>query len=97
MYGTGGKMKITCTSQLAKDLITQLNERLTKVNHIDYKNHLMEDSDEFVVHLENIKNISVMDIHGVIHKPLGTDIATKLVYDEIHYKRREEDKKNVSR
>jgi len=83
-------MKLECKSKMAQDLIKQLDERLSKINHLDYKGHPMEDSPMYAQHLENIKTISCMDLHGNTHRPFGTDMANRLLLDEIHFRREDE-------
>lgn len=89
-------MKITCKSEIAIELIKQINNRLSKVEINDYKGINMEESGEIYNHIDQLKNITVYDNNGDCHKPISTNLASHLVHDEIEKKREELDIKSCN-
>lgn len=84
-------MKLTCKSQIAQELIKQINDRLSKIAINDYKGLPMEESGDLFNHINQLKAITVYDNNGDIHKPISTELASHLVHDEIATKREELD------
>lgn len=85
-------IKLDCKSQVAKDLVKELNRRLAKVPHHNYKGHPLEhDDNELGKYVDNIKSICLYDEDGDPIKPFGLETAVRLVMSEIHAKREEYD------
>lgn len=82
-------IKLECKSRIARDIIKQLNDRLAKIPLEDYHGRDLQDSHELSKYIDSIKNIKSIDETGDIFCPLGTETATRLVMDELHYKKEE--------
>jgi len=81
--GERKKMKFKSKSQILRELFTKLDNSLSKIPDVDYKGHPLVESDEMSKYLTDLKNIFCSDRDGNMHKPLGIDFCTKLIYDEI--------------
>jgi len=80
-------IKFECNSRIAKDIVKQLNDRLAKIPLHDYHGHDLANSYELSKFVDSIKNIKSIDETGDIFCPFGTETATRLVMDELHYKK----------
>lgn len=81
-------IKLNSKSQIAKDLVNELDKRLTKVPQHNYKGHPLEqDEHELGKYIDSIKSICVFDEDGDPVKPFGLETATRLVMSEIYAKR----------
>ena len=88
-------IKLNSKSQLAKDLVNELDRRLSKIPTRTYKGYpVAEDDLELGRYIDTIKSICVFDNDGDPIKPFGLETATRLVMDEIQAKQEFEDESN---
>ena len=80
-------MKIKCKSPLFHSIIEKVDEQLDKVPVNDAQGSPLEDSTDFDMYVDAIKNLRLINAKGTVVHPFSTSISTQLIYDEIEEKR----------
>ena len=80
-------MKIKCKSPLFHSIIEKVDEQLDKVPVNDAQGSPLEDSMDFDMYVDAIKNLRLINAKGTVVHPFSTSIATQLIYDELEEKR----------
>ena len=76
-------MKLKSKSSLFNNIISQADEQLASIPLNDSQGTPLEDSTDFDMHVDAIKEMKLTNAAGTIVHPFSTSIATQLVYDEL--------------
>ena len=85
-----GIMKQLSKSKAAKDLIEQLDKRLSKIKTTAYGGEPIEHSNEYSNAVASIKEITCLTSDGSTYQPFSIDFAHALVDDELACKREDD-------
>ena len=76
-------MKLKSKSSLFHTIIERTDQQLAEIPLIDPSGTLLEDSTDFDMHVDTIKEMKLTNARGDIIHPFSTTVATQLVYDEL--------------
>jgi len=80
-------MKLKSKSSLFHTIIERLDQQLASIPLNDSQGAPLEDSTDFDMHVDAIKEMKLTNGAGTVVHPFSTSIATQLVYDELAEKR----------
>ena len=80
-------MKLKSKSSLFHTIIERLDQQLASIPLNDSQGAPLEDSTDFDMHVDAIKEMKLTNGAGTIVHPFSTSIATQLVYDELAERR----------
>ena len=80
-------MKLKSKSSLFHNIIQRLDQQLASIPLTDAQGTLLEDSTDFDMHVDAIKEMKLTNAKGDIIHPFSTHVATQLVYDELAERR----------
>lgn len=92
-------MKLKSKSSVLQNIISEVDQQLSAIPAHDWDGCPSQDSLEFDTWVDAIKDITVTDESGKVHKPFKECIAQILVHDEITNKQNngEKDAKHISK
>ena len=76
-------MKLKSKSSLFHTIIGRVDQQLANIPLTDSQGTPLEDSTDFDMHVDAIKEMKLTNAAGTIVHPFSTTIATQLVYDEL--------------
>ena len=76
-------MKLKSKSSLFHTIIERVDQQLASVPLNDAHGAPLEDSTDFDMHVDAIKEMKLTNAKGDIVHPFSTTVATQLVYDEL--------------
>ena len=76
-------MKLKSKSSLFHTIIGRVDQQLANIPLTDSQGTPLEDSTDFDMHVDAIKEMKLTNAAGTIVHPFSTSIATQLVYDEL--------------
>jgi hypothetical protein len=80
-------MKLKSKSSLFHTIIERIDQQLASMPLNDSEGTPLEDSTEFDMHVDAIKEMKLTNASGTIIHPFSTAVATQLVYDELAERR----------
>ena len=80
-------MKLKSKSSLFNTIIEKVDQQLASIPLTDSQGTPLEDSTDFDMHVDGIKEMKLTNATGTIVHPFSTAIATQLVYDELAERR----------
>ena len=80
-------MKFKSKSSLFHTIIARLDQQLASIPLTDAQGTPLEDSTEFDMHVDAIKEMKLTNAAGTVVRPFSTSMATQLVYDELAERR----------
>jgi len=80
-------MKFKSKSSLFHTIIERTDQQLADIPLHDTQGTLLEDSTDFDMHVDTIKEMKLTNATGTIIHPFSTIVATQLVYDELAERR----------
>ena len=80
-------MKLKSKSSLFHTIIERVDQQLASVPLNDAHGAPLEDSTDFDMHVDAIKEMKLTNAKGDIIHPFSTHVATQLVYDELAERR----------
>jgi len=80
-------MKLKSKSSLFHTIIGRVDQQLASIPLNDVQGAPLEDSTEFDMHVDAIKEMKLTNAAGTIVHPFSTSVATQLVYDELAERR----------
>ena len=80
-------MKLKSKSSLFNTIIARIDQQLASIPLNDAQGTPLEDSTEFDMHVDAIKEMKLTNATGTVVHPFSTSIATQLVYDELAERR----------
>ena len=80
-------MKLKSKSSLFHTIIGRLDQQLASIPLTDAQGTPLEDSTDFDMHVDAIKEMKLTNATGTVVHPFITTIATQLVYDELAERR----------
>ena len=80
-------MKLKSKSSLFHTIIERIDQQLASIPLNDSEGAPLEDSTEFDMHVDAIKEMKLTNAKGEIVHPFSTSLATQLVYDELAERR----------
>ena len=80
-------MKLKSKSSLFHTIIERVDQQLASIPLTDAQGALLEDSTDFDMHVDAIKEMKLTNGKGDIIHPFSTAVATQLVYDELAERR----------
>ena len=80
-------MKLKSKSSLFHTIIERLDQQLVNIPLTDAQGTPLEDSTDFDMHVDAIKEMKLTNATGTVVHPFSTTIATQLVYDELAERR----------
>ena len=80
-------MKLKSKSSLFHTIIERVDQQLASVPLNDAQGTPLEDSTDFDMHVDAIKEMKLTNAKGDIIHPFSTTVATQLVYDELAERR----------
>ena len=80
-------MKLKSKSSLFHTIIGRVDQQLANMPLTDSQGTPLEDSTEFDMHVDAIKEMKLTNATGTVVHPFSTSIATQLVYDELAERR----------
>ena len=80
-------MKLKSKSSLFHTIIERIDQQLASIPLNDSEGAPLEDSTEFDMHVDAIKEMKLTNASGTIIHPFSTTVATQLVYDELAERR----------
>jgi len=80
-------MKLKSKSSLFHTIIERLDQQLASIPLTDAQGTLLEDSTDFDMHVDAIKEMKLTNAKGDVIHPFSTAVATQLVYDELAERR----------
>ena len=80
-------MKLKSKSSLFHTIIERVDQQLASIPVHDAQGTLLEDSTDFDMHVDAIKEMKLTNAKGDIIYPFSTAVATQLVYDELNERR----------
>ena len=85
-------MKLKSKSSLFHNIIERTDQQLASIPLNDAQGTPLEDSTEFDMHVDAMKEMKLTNAAGTIVHPFSTSVATQLVYDELADRREAEQK-----
>ena len=76
-------MKLKSKSSLFHTIIERVDQQLADIPLHDAQGTPLEDSTDFDMHVDAIKEMKLTNAKGDIIHPFSTTVATHLVYDEL--------------
>ena len=80
-------MKLKSKSSLFNTIIARVDQQLASIPLNDSQGSPLEDSTDFDMHVDAIKEMKLTNAKGDIIHPFSTAVATQLVYDELAERR----------
>ena len=80
-------MKLKSKSSLFNTIIERVDQQLASVPLNDAQGAPLEDSTDFDMHVDAIKEMKLTNAKGDVIHPFSTHVATQLVYDELAERR----------
>ena len=80
-------MKIKSKSSLFHTIIERIDQQLAGIPLNDAQGSPLEDSTDFYIYVDAIKEMKLTNAKGEIVHPFSTSLATQLVYDELAERR----------
>ena len=80
-------MKLKSKSSLFNTIIARIDQQLASIPLNDSQGSPLEDSTDFDMHVDAIKEMKLTNAIGTVVHPFSTTIATQLVYDELAERR----------
>ena len=80
-------MKLKSKSSLFHTIIGKVDQQLANIPLHDSQGTPLEDSTDFDMYVDAIKNLRLINAKGTVVHPFSTSIATQLIYDELEEKR----------
>ena len=80
-------MKLKSKSSLFNTIIARVDQQLASIPLNDAQGTPLEDSTDFDMHVDAIKEMKLTNATGTVVHPFSTSIATQLVYDELAERR----------
>ena len=80
-------MKLKSKSSLFHTIIERIDQQLASIPLNDTQGSPLEDSTDFDMHVDAIKEMKLTNGKGDIIHPFSTAVATQLVYDELTERR----------
>ena len=80
-------MKLKSKSSLFNTIIARIDQQLASIPLNDSQGSPLEDSTDFDMHVDAIKEMKLTNAKGDVIHPFSTHIATQLVYDELAERR----------
>ena len=80
-------MKLKSKSSLFHTIIGRVDQQLANMPLTDSQGTPLEDSTEFDMHVDAIKEMKLTNATGTVVHPFSTTIATQLIYDELAERR----------
>ena len=80
-------MKLKSKSSLLHNIIERVDQQLASMPLNDAQGTPLEDSTNFDMHVDAIKEMQITNGKGDIIYPFSTAVATQLVYDELAERR----------
>ena len=80
-------MKLKSKSSLFHTIIERVDQQLASVPLNDAHGAPLEDSTDFDMHVDAIKEMKLTNAKGDVIHPFSTAVATQLVYDELAERR----------
>ena len=80
-------MKLKSKSSLFNTIIERVDQQLASIPLNDAQGTPLEDSTDFDMHVDTIKEMKLTNAAGLIIYPFSTAVATQLVYDELTERR----------
>ena len=80
-------MKLKSKSSLFNTIIARVDQQLASIPLNDSQGSPLEDSTDFDMHVDAIKEMKLTNATGTVVHPFSTTIATQLVYDELAERR----------
>jgi len=80
-------MKLKSKSSLFNTIIARVDQQLASIPLNDAQGSPLEDSTDFDMHIDAIKEMQITTGKGDIIYPFSTAVATQLVYDELAERR----------
>ena len=80
-------MKLKSKSSLFHTIIERVDQQLASVPLNDAQGTPLEDSTDFDMHVDAIKEMKLTNAKGDVIHPFSTAVATQLVYDELAERR----------
>ena len=80
-------MKLKSKSSLFHTIIERIDQQLGSIPLNDSEGTPLEDSTDFDMHVDAIKEMKLTNAKGDVIHPFSTAVATQLVYDELAERR----------
>ena len=80
-------MKLKSKSSLFNTIIEKVDQQLASIPLNDSQGTPLEDSTDFDMHVDAIKEMNLTNAKGDVIHPFSTHVATQLVYDELTERR----------
>jgi len=80
-------MKFKSKSSLFHTIIERVDQQLASIPLNDSQGASLEDSTDFDMHVDAIKEMNLTNAKGDVIHPFSTHVATQLVYDELAERR----------
>ena len=80
-------MKFKSKSSLFHTIIERVDQQLADIPLHDAQGTPLEDSTDFDMHVDGIKEMKITDAKENVIRPFSTAVATQLVYDELNERR----------
>jgi hypothetical protein len=80
-------MKLKSKSSLFHTIIERVDQQLAGIPLNDSQGSPLEDSTDFDMHVDAIKEMKLTNAKGDVIHPFSTAVATQLVYDELAERR----------
>ena len=80
-------MKLKSKSSLFNTIIARVDQQLASIPLNDAQGTPLEDSTDFDMHVDAIKEMKSTNAAGIVVHPFSTQVATQLVYDELAERR----------
>ena len=80
-------MKLKSKSSLFHTIIERLDQQLASIPLTDAQGTPLEDSTDFDMHVDAIKEMKLINAAGTLVRPFSTSMANQLVYDELAERR----------
>jgi hypothetical protein len=80
-------MKLKSKSSLFHTIIERIDQQLASMPLNDSEGAPLEDSTDFDIYVDAIKEMKLTNAKGEIVHPFSTSLATQLVYDELAERR----------
>ena len=80
-------MKLKSKSSLFHTIIERVDQQLASIPLHDAQGTPLEDSTDFNMHVDAIKEMKLTNAKGDVIHPFSTAVATQLVYDELAERR----------
>ena len=87
-------MKLKSKSSLFHTIIERIDQQLASMPLNDSDGAPLEDSTDFDIYVDAIKEMKLTNAKGEIVHPFSTSLATQLVYDELAERREQSNGNN---